>query len=129
MVGLRGPACRFVYPDVIKSYFIENVPCSLHICTCRQEAGCGRLWSQQVQVPSRLFQKPASRRPLLLLLERRRGSTVRQCLTYENNRTFKKSCTVFQKIPYCSLLSPLFSNVGHLCMVCSILLFLFITEK
>lgn len=63
MVGLCGPACRFVYPDVIKSYFVENIPCSLHICTLRQKTGCGKVWSQQAQVPSRLFQKPASRRP------------------------------------------------------------------
>lgn len=65
-----GPDCRFVYPDLIKSYFIENVPCSLHICTFffldiqgQQRTGCGKLWSQQVQLPSRLFQKPASKQP------------------------------------------------------------------
>lgn len=70
MVGLCGPACRFVYPDVIKSYFIENVPCSLIIALFKQkrqkewtESRCGELWSQQFQVPSRLFQKPTSRPP------------------------------------------------------------------
>lgn len=35
-MGLCGPICRFVYPDVIKSYFIENVPCSLRNFTFRQ---------------------------------------------------------------------------------------------
>ncbi len=104
MNGPCGPTCRFVYPDLIKSYFIENVPWSFHNCTCRQKnrklvdrTNC-KLWSQQVQVPSRLFQKPASRPPLI-----------------KNNRQFYlrkpglkktvglheilRNSTVFQKIP------------------------------
>lgn len=30
LLGLCGPVCRFVFHDIIKSYIIETVPCSIY---------------------------------------------------------------------------------------------------
>lgn len=56
---MSEPACRFVYPDVIKSYFIENMPrLSIISHLDRKVQGPQRaaIWSATVSAGSGSFQ-------------------------------------------------------------------------